>query len=189
MNPYFPVRVIQEDIDSYPYLSETYIMEIKSSSKTAEDADSHFPTNRNRIYKDTQSDNNEGVISKLFYLAMNKYGPSFTKLVNTVIPCVDVMKDHINMEDYVSRVLKEIDLELGYTKNELYMMNEPILEYGGHRYTKVHERISEEDRINENDEEERSSSLQGEGEEQHVKIMVDSFYRELREDYYLSTPP
>jgi len=137
MNPYLQVIGEQQqqlDLELYrnpPHSQDSYIMSISPSSNLKDDDMGKSYDGGNDIRSGdsavTKKDE-EGFISRLFFIALNKYGPNFTRLVNTVIPCVDEIKEHVNIESCVTRLLKDIDLELGYTKKEIYLMNEPIIE-------------------------------------------------------------
>lgn len=147
MNPYLQVIGEQQqqlDLELYrnpPHSQDSYIMSISPSSNLKDD-DMGIGYDGDDIRSGDRAVTNkdeEGYISRLFFMALNKYGPNFTRLVNTVIPCVDEIKEHVNIESCVTRLLKDIDLELGYTKKEIYMMNEPIIEnidtyYYGRQY-------------------------------------------------------
>ena len=137
MNPYLQLIGEQqlEHLELYRsprHSQDSYIMSISPSTNLKDDDmgigyDCGVDTRSEERTENTK--NGEGFLSQLFFMALNKYGPNFTKLVNTVIPCVDEIKENVNIESCVTRLLKDIDLELGYTKKEIYMMNEPIIEY------------------------------------------------------------
>jgi hypothetical protein len=175
MNPYLQVIGEQQqqlDLELFrnppPHSQDSYIMSISPSSNLKDD-DMGIGYDGDDIRSGDRAVTNkdeEGYISRLFFMALSKYGPNFTKLVKTVIPCVDEIKEHVNIESCVTRLLKDIDLELGYTKKEIYMMNEPIIEYIDTCYDRI--------QYNENT---SGSPYRNE----NVKRILDNFYMNIQD--------
>ncbi len=70
-------------------------------------------------------------LSSLCYQAFHKYGPSFLSAVKSVIPFVAAAinpENEVISEEYLNYVLHSV-IELGYTRKELEIMNDPILEF------------------------------------------------------------
>ena len=74
---------------------------------------------------------NNSVITTLCDFAIRKYGPSFSTMVKNVLPFMKDTVPHriVCSDEFVNYIMDSIDIEQGYTKKELEMMNEPILEF------------------------------------------------------------
>ncbi len=106
---------------------------------------------------------NVNIVTSLCEYAITKYGGRFTTLLSNLIPYfnnVEVERD--NTEEYLRNILTNIDIELGYTKQELELMNDPILEF-----SYKSSELSKSDNIN-----------------YRIKSILDIFYQEIEEDCY-----
>ena len=116
------------------------------------------PTGKNK------KDNiNVNIVTSLCEYAITKYGGRFTTLVSNLIPYFkneEVECEHT--EEYLRSILTNIDIELGYTKKELELMNDPILEF------------SYKSR-----EQSKCGNLN-----HRIKSILDIFYKEIQEDCY-----
>jgi hypothetical protein len=74
---------------------------------------------------------NNSIITTLCDFAIRKYGPSFSTMVKNVLPFMKDTVPHriVCSDEFVSYIMDSIDIEQGYTKKELEMMNDPILEF------------------------------------------------------------
>ena len=96
----------------------------------------YYNTSDNNVMDSTapphSKTNNKNMLLTLYDFAIEKYGPSFTSVIKTIIPILqndaNVTKQ-LNTEEYMNYVLFNIDVELGYTKKELEIMNDPLLEF------------------------------------------------------------
>ena len=117
----------------------------------------------------SSSSGNGNVIISLCDYAIKTYGPSFSNLVYSIIPFLQQENNISKREDYKNTILNNIDIELGYSRKELEMMNAPLLEFinsSSSPYGQENNRKDNENHIS-----------------QRINSALEHFYEELEEDY------
>lgn len=123
--------------------------------------------NSHMLSQSKPEQNKEGFLTSLCSYAMNKYGPTFTSIVDTILPYMDTYNhQYIDVDEYMNHILFHIDLEQGYTTRELEIMNYPLLDF-------VSNKTEKNTRIN-----------TIEHNHDRVDAILDSFYKEIQEESY-----
>jgi len=157
INMMYSKKTFNDDVEEYVDIeaNDGYIKDNKSINAC-----------KTRDSSQTESGN---ILSSLCSFAIEKYGPSFLSVVKSVIPFVEEIntENKINTEEYLNYVLLNNNIELGYTRKELKMMNDPILEF-----------VST---LPANSPGQESSIFN-----QRINTALDYFYKEINEDCYAS---
>ena len=119
-----------------PYIKQIYSVDsFKEDVEEFIDIEANDVSTENKIpiqdgsnHRDSNKSETGYLLSTLCYNAFETYGPSFLSAVKSVIPFVASEINKEMSEEYTNYVLLSV-IELGYTRKELEIMNDPILEF------------------------------------------------------------
>jgi hypothetical protein len=119
-----------------PYIKQIYSVDsFKEDVEEFLDIEANNVSTENKIpiqdsinHRESNKSESGNLLSTLCYNAFETYGPSFLSAVKAVIPFVASEINKEMSEEYTNLVLLSV-IELGYTRKELEIMNDPILEF------------------------------------------------------------
>lgn len=116
----YSVDSFKEDVEEF--------LDIEANNVSVENKIPIQDSSNSSNHRDSNKSDSGILLSTLCYNAFETYGPSFLSAVKSVIPFVASDLNKEISEEYTNYVLLSV-IELGYTRKELEIMNDPILEF------------------------------------------------------------
>jgi hypothetical protein len=141
-----------------------------NSSRLQGEYTKSFLTENNFELTEHGSSGSNNILTTICNFAINKYGPPFCSMVKNMLPFMVKSDPHeiVTSDEFVHYIMDNIDLELGYTKKELEMLNDPIIEFVSTLPTKE---LGQEDKR-------KAIGIFN----NRINSVLDYFYKELKDD-------